>query len=303
MKNQVIGQQPKLMQLPQHSGLLHRKCACGKHTHGQGECAECRQKRLANQPASTNQSAPGFQHDFSQVATHTVHREGDKDKPAAAPKKVKPCSAADQTKTERIATKAHGDVLPYLDLADKALTNLHSAWINNKEELLAKTKTLSGTPVCAFLSNFNTSYIDADYGVNHIRVMSRLTRLSRRMNKPVSYVCVSGDSGYCTGEGDGATEAYVVNHQPPIYFCPDFTNSLEQTGQHSTMLHEYAHLLPGVDDKGGYAALGAGAMTCSQGLKFTAKTEDLVHTADAIAGFIMHVGQENSTAVKVSNKP
>lgn len=61
---------------------LQRACACGQHTHGQGECAACRKKQqshAAHEPASAlhmasarttaaNRDAPPYGHDFSQVA-------------------------------------------------------------------------------------------------------------------------------------------------------------------------------------------------------------------------------------------
>ena len=88
-------------------GVLQRSCACGQHSPGDGECAECRKKRLATAPAGLQRSAlratpsnkaplivhevlrspgqlldpatraymePRFGHDFSQVRVHTGER-------------------------------------------------------------------------------------------------------------------------------------------------------------------------------------------------------------------------------------
>src|SRR5947209_17793919 len=43
---------------PVRTNLLQRKCACGGTPGVDGECAECRRKRLALQGHSTNQTAP-----------------------------------------------------------------------------------------------------------------------------------------------------------------------------------------------------------------------------------------------------
>lgn len=43
---------------PVRSGLLQRKCACGGTPGLDGECAECRKKRLSGLPHSTNQAEP-----------------------------------------------------------------------------------------------------------------------------------------------------------------------------------------------------------------------------------------------------
>jgi hypothetical protein len=83
---------------PSRPGLLQRKCACGGTPGLDGECAECRRKRLGLQRKATNQTAPDaaqpvvhealnssgqpldantrafmekrFGHDFSQVRVH-----------------------------------------------------------------------------------------------------------------------------------------------------------------------------------------------------------------------------------------
>ena len=40
-------------------------------------------------------------------------------------------------------------------------------------------------------------------------------------------------------------------------------------------------------------------MTCNVGLKFKADSEILTNTADALAGFVMHIGQTDATDLKV----
>ncbi len=84
---------------PVRGEILQRKCACGQHTVGGGECAECRKKRMSLQHRAANQAEPAtvppivhevlrspgqpldpatrafmeprFGHDFSRVRVHT----------------------------------------------------------------------------------------------------------------------------------------------------------------------------------------------------------------------------------------
>lgn len=57
-------------------GILRRKCACGQHTPGGGECEECRKKRLqrkATAPEIVHEAPPGQRFlDFSGVRAHTA---------------------------------------------------------------------------------------------------------------------------------------------------------------------------------------------------------------------------------------
>jgi hypothetical protein len=101
--NQQLTQQPEQRSLshrPQATGLLQRKCACGKHTTDQhGQCTECKKKGQLLQRRAVNQNGPEvappivhevlrspgrpldsatrafmeprFGHDFSQVRVHT----------------------------------------------------------------------------------------------------------------------------------------------------------------------------------------------------------------------------------------
>ncbi len=288
---------------------VQRKCACGRPTSSGQGCQACAEKRRLEEAAPL---AARQRHHFGQVALHAppaggvIHRQtgGGSGSGGQTQGYTPPatCDAAAQTRTEQIATDAYNVALPYVALAETALTQLHSAWINHKEEVLAGTKTLSGTPVCAFDSNFNITQRNQDYGVRQIRVMSRLSALNRRMSRGVGYVCLPASDPHCSSNADGETEAYVVDHQPPIYFCPPFTASMELIGRQSTVLHEYAHLLAGVGDQGGYAAFGAQSITCAAGIKFSADSADLANTADALAGFVMHVGQENDTSVHVRER-
>lgn len=276
---------------PVKTDVLQRRCACGGAPGPTGECSACRREHELGRSVATLQPS------ITRTVSRAVYRQKTGGGTTTTSTK---CSAANQKKTEQMAEDAYKAVVPFLGPAEQAMTNLHSAWINDKADLLAGRKTLRGVPVCAFNSNFNTSQKDADYGVFQIRVMKRLAQLARKMKKQVGYVCATAKDKYCTSETDGDTEAYVLNGQPPIHFCPPFTSSFELMGRQSTVLHEYAHLLPGVGDKGGYAALGAHSMTCALNVKFSGKTKDLVNTADALAGFVMHIGQTNDTKVKVS---
>jgi hypothetical protein len=90
--------QPSFLPVP--SGLLQRKCACGGTPGVDGECAECRAKRLGSQRQVNDQAMPPivhevlrspgqpldastrafmeprFGHDFSQVRVHTGAPQG-----------------------------------------------------------------------------------------------------------------------------------------------------------------------------------------------------------------------------------
>jgi hypothetical protein len=89
MNKQAVVQTPSAFSstvTPITSGLLQRACACGKHSHGEGECEECRKKRealsprtaitsaeLSGRPASDQPARFGTEHaghDFSQVPVH-----------------------------------------------------------------------------------------------------------------------------------------------------------------------------------------------------------------------------------------
>jgi hypothetical protein len=108
MSNQVLAQMLKAVTptiMPSQGGILQRACACGNHTDGGGECAECRKKRgvgmlqraalqpsafsphpsvvppivhevlrSPGQPLDAETRAfmePRFGHDFSRVRVHT----------------------------------------------------------------------------------------------------------------------------------------------------------------------------------------------------------------------------------------
>jgi pyrrolidone-carboxylate peptidase len=71
MNGPTLAQTPKiptLAQTPSQTGLLQRKCACGGSPGVDGECAECRKKRLslqrrASSPVSPMPSVPPIVHD------------------------------------------------------------------------------------------------------------------------------------------------------------------------------------------------------------------------------------------------
>jgi hypothetical protein len=211
-----------------------------------------------------------------------------------------PCSTAEVQRTTQLAEDARTQALPQLTLALRALDRLHSRWIENKADLLAGRVHLRGEVMCAFNSNFNITQSDPDYGVRQIWVMKRLRQLERRMSTTVAYACDSESSDVCAS-GNIDTVAYVRDHRPPIHFCSYFRDDPDQTAQQATVIHEYAHLLPGVGDAGGYALGGFGAqvMTCATNAKFQAASDVLTNTADALAGFVLHIGQTGADTVEV----
>ena len=151
---------------------------------------------------------------------------------------------AEVQRTTQLAEDARTQALPYLALARRALDRLHSRWIENKADLLAGRLHLRGEVMCAFNSNFNITQSDPDYGVRQIWVMERLRHLERRMSTAVAYACDSESSDVCAS-GNTDTVAYVRDHRPPIHFCVFFRDDPDQIGQQATVIHEYAHLLPG----------------------------------------------------------
>jgi hypothetical protein len=211
-----------------------------------------------------------------------------------------PCNTLEVQRTTQLAEDGRTQSLPYLALARRALDRLHSRWIDNKADLLAGRLHLRGEVMCAFNSNFNITQSDPDYGVRQIWVMERLRHLETRMSTAAAYACDSESSDVCATQNSD-TVAYVRDHRPPIHFCPHYRDGLDSIGQQATVIHEYAHLLPGVGDAGDYALGGWGAqvMTCSPNFKFTAASDILTNTADALAGFVMHIGQTGADTVEV----
>jgi hypothetical protein len=211
-----------------------------------------------------------------------------------------PCTANEVNRTNTKAEAARTASVPWVQLARAALDRLHSRWIDHKGDLLAGRSTLSGQVVCAFNSNFNITQSDPDYGVRQISVMSRLRQLESRLNRAVAYACQPEDDPICLGS-DQDTVAYVRGGQPPIHFCSQFRVEPDTLSQQSTVVHEYTHLLPGVHDQGGYALGGFGAqvMTCQTGAKFRSTSDVLANTADALTGFVMHIGQTDATDIHV----
>ena len=221
------------------------------------------------------------------------------EKPAPTPSI--PCTPAEAKRLAKQVGDARAAALPFVKSARVALDRLHSRWIDFKADLIAGTRSLIGEVACAFNSNFNITPRNPDYGVRQIHVMSRLKGLESRMSKPVGTECQPSGDPQCSGRNRD-TVAFVVGGQPPIHFCAQFRDDPDEVSQQTTVVHEFAHLLPGVGDEGGYALgglLGAQATTCNVGLKFKADSEILANTADALAGFVMHIGQTGATDLKV----
>lgn len=206
---------------------------------------------------------------------------------------------SDQPSCADLAEQARKSALESVKKARSGLDRLHSRWIENKADILRGARTLKGDVVCAFDSNFNISQRDPDYGVRHIRVMFRLKSLERRLENPKIYSCQPAVDPQCTGTHRD-TVAYVRGGVPPIHFCPQFGED-DLIGQEVTVTHEFGHLVPGVKDEGGYAFGGMGAQlaTCSTGMKFSADSDVLTRTADALAGFVSNVSGSGSIEVTV----
>src|SRR5437588_6033013 len=61
MNGPTLAQTPKIPTLspaPSQTGLLQRKCACGGSPGVDGECAECRAKRLSLQRSAAHPATP-----------------------------------------------------------------------------------------------------------------------------------------------------------------------------------------------------------------------------------------------------
>jgi hypothetical protein len=225
------------------------------------------------------------------------------EKPAqpAGPAPVVPCTPDERKKLAKHVEEARIASLPFVASARVALDRLHGRWIDNKAELLAGKRNLAGEVTCAFNSNFNITPKDPEYGVRQIQVMARLKSLDSRMSKPVATECQPSGDPLCSNDNHD-TIAFVVNHQPPIHFCSQFREAGDEVDRQTTVVHEFTHLMPGVSDQGGYALgglFGAQAMTCSTGLKFKADSLTLTNTADALAGFVMHIGQKDAADLQV----
>ena len=205
---------------------------------------------------------------------------------------LQPCTPAEVQQTNQKAQAVVNGMAPMVNKAATALTRLQSAWAANKSDLLAGRAKLGGEVACAFRSNFNIDETNADFGVAMIHIESRLRQLQRKLNVPVSFSCEAINNHICLGGTGLDADGYVVNHQVPIHLCVGFRTSSDLTHQQAVIIHEFLHLLPGVDDSGGYSRLmGAQSRTCQMNFKFPASSVQatLVHTADAITGFILHV--------------
>jgi hypothetical protein len=215
---------------------------------------------------------------------------------------LQPCSQADIQTSDSLAQAALSTLSTLINNADRAMTLLHSTWINNKPDLLSGARSLRGEVACAFYSNFNINERDPNFGVAHIDVMQRLQQFQRRLRRPVAFTCEGINNRICLGGTGMDTLAFVVNHQSPIHLCVGFRTSSDSLQRQTIIAHEFMHLLPGVGDGGGYALGGFGAQvtTCALGFKFgSATTNTLVNSADSLAGFVMHIEQTSATDLRV----
>ncbi len=214
---------------------------------------------------------------------------------------VQPCSAEEIERTNRKAQTAMSDMSTLINNADRAMTLLHSTWINNKSDLLSRNLHLVGEVACAFKSNFNIDETNADFGVAHIRVMRRIQQFQRRLLRPVTFTCEGINNPICLGGRGLDAEAYVIDHQSPIHLCIGFRESFSPNLEQATIVHEFMHLLPGVGDDGGYALGGFGTIvtSCNLRTKFSAETNLLTNSADSLAGFVMHIAQNSPTDLRV----
>jgi hypothetical protein len=192
------------------------------------------------------------------------------DKMSALP----PCTAEEATETSKQAEAARVGGLPYVTDAVKALGTV-----------------VDSSVLCAFSSNFNTAGNDPLFQTRRMIVERRLNALSSKMKTAVPFKCVPADDPVCMKPGQGDTAAFVFDHKPPINFCPSFRNwAGSEPLQQSIVIHEYAHLVGNVDDSGGYSMMGNTVGTCGVGTKFKAPGDVLINTADALTGFVMHIG-------------
>jgi hypothetical protein len=152
--------------------------------------------------------------------------------------------------------------------------------------------------LCAFASNFNTPGTDPAFQTRRLIVARRLGALASRMKTAVAYACKPADDPVCMGGKTSDTVAYVSGGKPPINFCPIFRD-FDASAQEAFVIHEFAHLVGNVDDSGGYAFSGRGAALsdpeCKVGNKFKATGDVLINTADALAGFVMHMETASAT--------
>lgn len=211
-----------------------------------------------------------------------------------------PCTPDETKRATKQVEAARTEALPFVGMAQLAINRLGSRWSSFKPNLLAGRCKLEGQVACAFNSNFNITPLDPNYGVRLASVESRLRGLRFRMAKPVATACQPKDDPQCTGKNRD-TIAYVVNSAPPIHLCPQFRDDPNVLGQQATVIHEFAHFVPGVHDEGGYAfgGLGAETATCDVGVKFKAPSEVLANSADALTGFVMNIGQFGTTDLRV----
>jgi hypothetical protein len=186
-----------------------------------------------------------------------------------------PCTTQEAKETSKQAEDARVASLPLVADAVKALGSVANSAL-----------------LCAFASNFNTPGNAPEFQTRRLIVAKRLAALSSVMKTAVPFSCVPADDPVCMKPGKGDTVAYVVGHKPPIKLCPTFRSLADDMTsiQSAIITHEYAHLVGSIDDSGGYADPGPQFGTCTVNSKFKAQGDVLINTADALTGFVMHIG-------------
>lgn len=281
------------------SDFIHRKCACGGES-ASGKCPECRKRatdraHLPDSPLSARRAPaamgpeaeatePRFGHSFSGVRVYadaetSAIQSSAVESADTAPGQTgsAPCTSTEVDQTKKAAEA--GRVAGRISVANavRALGTVATPELQ-----------------CAFATNFNTPATDPAFQTRRLIVQRFLTALAGRMGTAEPYICQPGDDPVCAQHGKTAdVVAYVRGNKPPINFCPIFRTAYLDDPE-PIVIHEYAHLVGNIDDSGGYAFggnLGADSsvMNCQTGVKFKASGDVLIHTADALAGFVLNM--------------
>jgi hypothetical protein len=288
------------------TGYIQRKCACGGES-ASGQCPECRKRATgrthlldspslarrapASQGLAAEAAEPRPGHSFSDVRMYAdaeisaIESSADESgETAPGQTGSAPCTSAEVDQTKKAAEA--GRIAGRISVANavRALGTVATPELQ-----------------CAFASNFNTPATDPAFQTRRLIVQRFLTALAGRMGTAEPYICQPGNDPVCAQHGKTAdVVAYVRGNKPPINFCPVFRTAYLDDPE-PIIIHEYLHLVGNIDDSGGYAFggnLGADSsvMNCQTGVKFKAAGDVLIHTADALAGFVLNMRTSGSQA-------